>query len=84
LRSVPLSAWAQGSDVSYDGHRALPLPLRFDCFLCAQINLNIELIFSEFVEGLVRTADLIHREKVSDVAERIERLLQHLEKQANA
>jgi signal transduction protein with GAF and PtsI domain len=52
--------------------------------LCAQINLNIELIFSEFVEGLVRTADLIHREKVSDVAERIERLLQHLEKQANA
>jgi hypothetical protein len=49
-----------------------------------QINLNIELIFSEFVEGLVRSADLIHREKVSDVAERVERLLQHLEKQAKA
>jgi hypothetical protein len=32
----------------------------------------------------VRSADLIHREKVSDVAERVERLLQHLEKQAKA
>jgi signal transduction protein with GAF and PtsI domain len=61
-----------------------PCPYDSTVLLCAQINLNIELIFSEFVEGLVRTADLIHREKVSDVAERIERLLQHLEKQANA
>ena len=61
-----------------------PCPCDSTVLLCAQINLNIELIFSEFVEGLVRTADLIHREKVSDVAERIERLLQHLEKQVIA
>ena len=61
-----------------------PCPCDSTVLLCAQINLNIELIFSEFVEGLVRTADLIYREKVSDVAERIERRLQHLEKQVIA
>jgi hypothetical protein len=43
-----------------------------------QTNLELEVIYSEFVEAVLRLSDALHKESIDDVSQRIKKVLAHV------